>query len=123
MPAKGHRVTGRHARGLLRPHCWITGLDPKKHDMYHPWQMSKAQANFRQEEWDLTFEEYYNLWEPHWENRGRRTQDMCMTRKDVEKAWTKKNVHVITRMEHFKTAGGKKSPDGYPNTNSKKAKK
>lgn len=117
------RITGKHARGVLRPHVWITGTDPKKHAMYHPWQMAKAQANFRLEEWDLDFEEYYKLWEPHWENRGRGTQDMCMTRIDVEKAWSKKNVHVITRMEHFKSAGGRKSPDGYLNTKNKRAQK
>lgn len=102
MPKKGQRLTGRHARGLPRPHVWIIGPDEQKHKMYHPWQMSKAQAIFRDEGWDLSFEEYYELWKNDWDNRGRKSENMCMTRIDASKPWTIKNVEIVMRLEHLR---------------------
>lgn len=85
-----------------RPHTWIIGPDDSyKHSMYQPWLCSKAQANFRGEGWDLTFEEYYTLWKDHWPNRGRAADDMCMSRKDPELAWSSDNAVIITRIEHL----------------------
>lgn len=107
MPRKGQKVKpdSLHAAGKLRPHCWITGLDPLKHEMYRPWQLAKAQANFRQEEWDFAFEDYYTLWLDHWSQRGRTPDHKCMTRIDHEGAWVKGNIEIVTRREHFKRQG------------------
>jgi hypothetical protein len=88
-------------RRAPRPHIWKCGPDADRHRMYQPWLCSKAQANFRQEEWTLTFEEYYELWREDWDNRGRMPENMCMTRKDKEGAWEVDNVHIITRKEHL----------------------
>lgn len=107
----------------IRPQVWITGPDPVLHEKYHPWQMAKAQANFRNEDWDLSFKEYCDLWEGHWENRGRAPENVCMTRNDPDGAWDYKNVEIITRKEHFlRTAAnrlnahnvGKRGPDTRP---------
>jgi hypothetical protein len=73
--------------------------------MYQPWLVSKAQANFRGEEWQLTFEEYYQMWRNDWDNRGRYPENMCMTRIDKEGPWAVGNVHVITRKEHLQEQG------------------
>jgi len=88
-----------------RPHVWLTGPDQFKHDMYHPWQMAKAQANFREEGWTITFDEYYNIWKDHWHQRGRLGDDLCMTRITASQAWTLSNVEIVTRREHLQRQG------------------
>lgn len=95
-PPKKYR--GRHG---LRPQVWITGPDKELHDKYHPWQVAKAQANFRDEAWELSFDDYCSLWEGHWDNRGRTPDNVCMTRKDPDGAWDFNNCEIITRKEHF----------------------
>jgi len=83
-----------------RPHTWLTGPDEYKHNMYVPWMKMKAQANFRGEEWDLDFEDYYNAWHGKWDQRGRSSEQLCMTRKAYDEAWSKDNIEIITRKEH-----------------------
>jgi hypothetical protein len=87
-------------KGVERPHVWIIGADHYKHQMYHPWQAARAQANYRGEHWDLSFEEYYQAWNGLWDQRGRDTDDLCMTRIDYEAPWTQTNITIITRREH-----------------------
>lgn len=107
MPKKGCKVdpNSKQAAGKLRPHAWITGTDPLRHEMYHPWQLAKAQANFRGEGWDIDYEDYYKMWKPFWSQRGRAPDCMCMTRTDYNGDWTLDNVEIITREEHFKRQG------------------
>lgn len=98
-------------KGVERPHVWLVGTDKYKHDMYHPWQMAKAQANYRLREgleeggWDMTFDEWYDLWKDHWNERGRLGHQKCITRKDFEKAWSKDNCEIVERHEHLKRTG------------------
>lgn len=88
-----------------RPHSWLSGPDEYKHSMYTPWMLSRAQANFRKEEFLLSFEEYYEMWKDHWDNRGRKPDNMCMTRKDPLGPWSKDNAYIISRKEHLKIQG------------------
>jgi hypothetical protein len=39
------------------------------------------------------------LWGDDWLRRGRDSQDLCITRKDPERAWTRQNVELVTRKE------------------------
>lgn len=98
-------MSGYHTKGHLRPHVWVTGTDPVRHEQYHCWQMHKAQCKYRGEEFDLSFEQYEELWQGLWHKRGRTPQDVCMTRIDWDGAWEWGNVEVITRAEHFKRQG------------------
>lgn len=98
---KGIPKTGMNAKGVKRPHVWLTGPDEYKHSMYQPWLLNKAQANFRQEGWELSFEDYYEMWKDYWPKRGRKADDYCMTRKDWEKPWTKKNTIITIRKDHL----------------------
>lgn len=106
-PKKGEvrppKPESRFGKGKERPQMWVIGSDAGsyKHSMYHPWQLSRAQANFRKEEWNLSFEEYYELWKDDWSNRGRLPENMCMTREDPEKAWDASNTVIVTRYEHL----------------------
>lgn len=95
------KIKSTWVRRAPRPYIWKIGPDEDRHRMYQPWLVSRAQANFRGESFELTFEEYYQLWKNDWDNRGRQPDNMCMTRIDKEGAWSIDNVHVITRKEHL----------------------
>lgn len=88
-----------------RPHTWYSGPEERRHSMYMPWNRAKAQANFRKEAWDLTFEQFYEIWKDDWEKRGRQADDLCMTREDPDGAWDIKNTVLVTRHEHLKRQG------------------
>jgi hypothetical protein len=110
-PNKKSRPKGTFLKGVERPHVWITGTDKYKHDMYHPWQVAKAQANYRLREgleeggWELEFEDWYELWKDHWNDRGRLSHNKCMTRIDFEKPWSRTNCEIVDRQEHSKRIG------------------
>lgn len=103
-PNKPPKVPGP-GRKAPRPHVWVSGPDEYRHTMYMPWLKAKAQANFRGETWKLTFDEFYSLWKDDWSKRGRKAEDMCMTRNDPNGAWDYKNTLIITRHEHLKRQG------------------
>ena len=84
-----------------RPHVWKVGPDEFRHSIYHPWQMSKAQAVFRGEVWNLEFEDYFDMWKDLWEHRGRGSDDYCQSRIDPNGPWDKKNTVIITRKQHL----------------------
>ena len=66
------------------------------------WHRQKAQANFRNEPWELTFEDFKKIWtETTWPRRGRAPDCLCMTRyPDLEGAWSIDNVVLIDRTNH-----------------------
>ena len=84
----------------LQPQRWKTGTDPLKHEMYRPFTQAKAQAKFRNEAWDLTFDDYYNIWKDEWQNRGRETGCKILTRVDPSKSWNASNIHLQTRIRN-----------------------
>ena len=63
---------------------------------------SKCQAKFRNEEWALTLEEWRLFWTPErWRQRGKGTMDLCMTRIDPEKSWSRSNCCLVTRVDQL----------------------
>lgn len=88
-----------------RPHTWLSGPDEYRHEMYVPWLKARAQAKFRKEEWELSFEDWFELWKNDWDNRGRSPENVCMTRIDFDKGWTADNVILMSRSEHLKLQG------------------
>lgn len=88
------------------PHNWVTGPDMLRHEMYYAWQKHRAQARYRNEPYDLTFED----WEIIWANtndflsRGRKPEDLTLTRLDLDGAWTLDNCIIITRLEQLRRA-------------------
>lgn len=88
-----------------RPQVWKTGPSQTKHVMYMPYLRSKAQANFRGEEWNMSFDDFYSVWDGKWDQRGRKGHNLCMTRVDETQAWTTSNVELITRKQHMVRQG------------------
>lgn len=84
-----------------RPHIWISGPDEFKHSMYTPWLRSKAQAKFRKEEWNLTFDQFYDIWKNHWTRRGRSPSDLSMMRIDPKHPWASNNIIILPRNEQI----------------------
>lgn len=94
------RPTRHQGRPGPRPFMWKTGPDPRTHEQYTAWLKARAQAQFRGEAWDLTFEQYQELWGDLWEERGRTRDSLCLSRADYEKGWSLANCQVVTRREH-----------------------
>jgi hypothetical protein len=86
------------SRGL-RSHLWISGPDPIDHAIHTAWARARAQAHFRNETWELTYEQYLHIWRPNWHLRGRAVDQLCMTRTDWTGAWCVQNVELVTRRE------------------------
>lgn len=98
-------MAGDVKSGRIYPHVWKYGPDPLKHDIHLGYMRAKAQCDFRKEPWHLTFEEYFEMWKDQWDNRGRKGDNVCMTRRDPEKPWDKDNTIIITRKEHLREQG------------------
>ena len=100
---------GRHAAGVSRPHCWLY-QDPHQHELHRPYLLRKAQANFRGEEWQLSFEDFCYLWSTPelWAQRGRGGDQLVMTRLDPEKPWNLANCLLMTHSQHMKRRQGMK---------------
>jgi hypothetical protein len=60
----------------------------------------KRQAAKREIEFLLTFEQWWELWEPFWDRRGLKSLDMCMCRKYDEGPYAVGNVRIATNKEN-----------------------
>ena len=84
-----------------RPNCWkVQGEIP--HKQYLAFLQMRAQANYRKEEFNLTFEDFQKLWQYHWDKKGRATDDYCLTREDPEGPWDRDNAICILRVDHLR---------------------
>jgi hypothetical protein len=83
-----------------RPNAWITGPDPETHIKYRAFIQQRNQANFRNEDWQLTFDQWCDIWGDRYAQRGRRRGQLCLTRCDYELPWTVDNVEIMERRDH-----------------------
>ena len=98
------------SRGL-RPHTWKVGPDPLKRKQYLIWLQQKNQAQFRQEEWNLPFEVWLEMWGDLWHMRGRTRGSYCMTRYDPMGPWDKDNAMTEHEDDHTLESGKRITPD------------
>lgn len=77
--------------------------DPFDHDRHVAFLRSRAQAAYRNEPWEITLEEFFKIWhDPEvWNNRGRSSDSWALTRKNVHKPWSYKNVQLLRRKEQL----------------------
>lgn len=79
-----------------RPNSWkVQGEIP--HQQHIAWHRMRAQAAYRGEDWDLTFEQFQEIWSTHWHQRGRGSDDYCLTRTDYTQPWSPDNIEVLPR--------------------------
>lgn len=100
------RAPRPHMRGP-RPNAWVTGPDPEEHKKYRVYIQQKNQAQFREEGWTLTFDEWKQIWADsgEWDNRGRQKGCYCMTRQDWGLPWTTDNTIIVSREVHARMQG------------------
>jgi hypothetical protein len=84
-----------------RPHCWKVQGE-LNHQQYLAWLQMRAQANYRKEKFELTFEDFQSLWQGHWYQKGRGAEHYCLTRTNPDGTWCKDNVNCIPRVEHLR---------------------
>lgn len=83
-----------------RPHVWkVQGQVP--HQQSVAYQRMKAQAKYRNEAFELTFEEFQQLWMNRWDQRGRGADQYCLTRQDPDQPWNTANCQCVTRKEYL----------------------
>ncbi len=94
-------------KGKLYPNEWQSGPDPVDHRLFNDCQRARAQAWYRGEEWLITEQEYIAIWrkDDHYLRKGRTTGSLCLTRIDIDKAWTLDNVEIQERQKHFRKCG------------------
>jgi hypothetical protein len=88
------------------PNSWKHGPDPFVHESYYAYLKHRSQANFRGEEYELTFEDWHSQWtEETFAQRGRAIDSLVLTRVDWEAAWELDNIQVVEKSQHLKLAG------------------
>lgn len=111
---KHHEPKPNRGRGVKRgeyPMTWCTGPDPRRHKQYYAWLQHRAQATYRNETHELTWPEWETIWntDSQWEQRGRGSENLCLTMQDPSLGWHKDNVHVITRRLQLQILGWTKT--------------
>lgn len=101
MPRKPCKSPPGVPKGTLHPQRWISGPDPERHRKYTQWLQQRNQAQWRGELWILSFEDWIEIWGDRFCERGRRSQDLCMTRDDEDDEWSKENTILMSRREHY----------------------
>jgi hypothetical protein len=83
-----------------RPQQWASGPDPEMRPVFRAFVQCRNQAQWRGETWQLTWEQWREIWKGRWHLRGRSADSLCITRRDCALAWSDHNVIVITRTSH-----------------------
>ena len=100
---KNQKPRGKYVKGVPRDFAWHY-QDPNEHAMHLPFLRARAQANFRNEGWTLTIEQWFALWRDRWHLRRRTKDSLCLTRRDWSKPWQWDNVEIVTRQEQLARA-------------------
>jgi len=83
-----------------RPDLWKHGPDPLLRDMNLQYSRAKAQAKFRGETWQLTFEDWVEVWQGNWHRRGRHATSLLCNRINPQQPWSPDNIHLVDRYDH-----------------------
>ena len=89
---------------------YIRHKDPFNQQRHLAWSRARAQAAFRDEQWQLTFNDWCHFWstEELWAQRGRANESLCLTRYDETAPWSLKNCCLIKRYNHLRIKNRKR---------------
>lgn len=75
--------------------------DPVKRNLRRSWNLARGQALHRLQSWDISWEDYYQLWIDSGlvDCRGRGRMDYQLCRRDPYFGWTLDNVEILRRGE------------------------
>ena len=89
-------------KGKKRPDAWKYGPNkPEFHYAIIKYLRQRCQAKFRNEPWEFPMEEWMAVWNGRLSLRGRKTNALCMQRKDWNKPWCATNVEIVSRKEQL----------------------
>jgi hypothetical protein len=94
-PKGGGRVPGRD-------YSYLNTYPGEQAEYRMSWSRMKAQAKYRGETWDITWEEYQQLWDRKWHLRGTSKLSHVLTKRDQEGIWTVANVEIIPRLDQWR---------------------
>ena len=80
-----------------RPHTWKYGPDPSRKRLHLAFMRGKAQANFRQEQWDFDFYDFEKRWGGRHHETGIGATDIVMVRIDPADSWNINNTKLMPR--------------------------
>ena len=110
--ARNNDPRNRKSDRKYDPNKWITGPDPLRREKRYAWLKHRAQAKYRDEEYQLSFEEWESVWTDElFLRRGRSNTSMCLMKVDHKGPWSIDNVSIVTRGEQLKRAGEYKKDD------------
>lgn len=91
----------KHSQRPVIYHWFDNELDRQRHLWF---VRSRAQAEFRGESWQLTYEDFCCYWPDRetMDRRGRQSSSLCLTRYDDQGPWSRDNVCMVTRNLHMK---------------------
>ena len=91
-------MTGRAGKGTgQRPHTWIVGSDPVLHDQYNAWLKARSQAWYRGEQYDISFDDWVQLWSDQWHRRGRFRDCLMLMKRRWQEPWSSHNAQLVNR--------------------------
>ena len=64
----------------------------------------KSRAKERGIPWGFTFETWWQMWEPHWDNRGRGSEELCMCRDGDTGPYSPENCRIDTSKANIQEA-------------------
>ena len=94
MTFRGY-VSGQ--KGLVFPERWKQGPDNNKRIVNRWFLMAKAQAKYRDEPWEITFEDYWAFWNGYTNRRGKGADDYQLKRINEKAPWHKSNCVLEQR--------------------------
>lgn len=76
------------------PHVWKHGPDEVKHKSYKKYYIARNQAICKNQEWELSFEDWENIWGDNILQSGRKIGTYYISRKDSNESWNKYNIEL-----------------------------
>ncbi len=84
----------------INPNNWITGPNELRREKYYAWMKHRAQATFRDEDYDLSFEDWEKFWpDDLFLRRGRTKKSLVLTRLNFDQGWCVANCEISDRSE------------------------
>jgi hypothetical protein len=84
---------------------------PHLHRLRRAFIVARCQANYRNEGWELTWDDWQYLWltKDRYLRKGRGADDLGLSRLDYSSSWCMDNVQIETRKDHLSRIVSQKS--------------
>ena len=78
--------------------------DQFTHDRRRAWLRGRCQAVYREEGWDISFEDFCAIWHKSelFYRRGTGRDSVVLTRRDIELPWSRINCVIVTKLTQMK---------------------